>query len=242
MEGMQKAYQTVADMEKKILELHLRLPSRPLRIDLDPEFDLFRRLDRREIPPAVSLALGAKKMLILLPSFADRTILGTYRGFAEMLAKSGPDHVTIKLDREVKYIPWDRAVIILGWENLFARKTMNQLEGYGVSLGNKAVSVGKAEFPIENHSAIFVEKNPNNKDVAVVFIASGSPEALPGLGRKLPHYHKYSYLVFEGNEPVNILKGRWPIVNSPMTAFLPGKEGVSKVGIGELRKREPLIK
>jgi hypothetical protein len=37
----------------------------------------------------------------------------------------------------------------------------------------------------------------------MMFIAADLPGALSGLSRKLPHYHKYSYLVFEGAEPAN---------------------------------------
>ena len=40
--------------------------------------------------------------------------------------------------------------------------------------------------------------------------------ALPGLGRKLPHYGKYSYLGFEGSEPTNMLKGQWAAADSPL--------------------------
>jgi hypothetical protein len=84
-------------------------------------------------------------------------------------------------------------------------------------------------------------KNPGNKDMAILFIASDLAEALPGLGRKLPHYHKYSYLVFEGDEPVNIIKGRWLVLHSPMTAILPDKDGkVTYVGMGTLNRSEPL--
>ena len=32
-------------------------------------------------------------------------------------------------------------------------------------------------------------------------IATATPAALPGLARKLPHYGKYGYLAFTGNEP-----------------------------------------
>jgi aminopeptidase N len=67
MEGQNQAYQTVLVMRKKRYELKLHVPARPLRLDMDPEFDLFRRLKRDEIPPALTQAFGAKKMLILLP-------------------------------------------------------------------------------------------------------------------------------------------------------------------------------
>jgi hypothetical protein len=241
MEGREKAYQAVVEMDKKSFELRLHLPSRPLRIDLDPEFDVFRRLDRHEIPPAISLALGAKRMLILLPSSAGMAMLRAYREFAKMLGNSGPDEVDVKLDKEVKELPSGSAVAILGWENLFARNVMTELEAYGVSWEKKSVYVGKTDIPVEKHSVVFIARNPHNEDMALAFIASGSGEALPGLGRKLPHYHKYSYLGFEGDEPVNIVKGRWPVIDSPMTTFPPGKEGILRVGMGQLDRREPLI-
>lgn len=74
-----------------------------------------------------------------------------------------------------------------------------------------------------------------------MFVTSDSAEALKGLSRKLPHYHKYSYLAFRGDEPENIAKGKWPVTDSPMTVFLPGKKGAPlKVEMGRLNKREPL--
>ena len=42
------------------------------------------------------------------------------------------------------------------------------------------------------------------------------PAAFPGMGRKLPHYGKYSYLAFEGDEPTNVVKGQWPTGDSPL--------------------------
>lgn len=74
-----------------------------------------------------------------------------------------------------------------------------------------------------------------------MWLASDLPEALPGLGRKLPHYHKYSYLGFEGQETTNVGKGRWPVLDSPMTVFLSLKDGtIPKVEMGGLAHREPL--
>jgi hypothetical protein len=56
-----------------------------------------------------------------------------------------------------------------------------------------------------------------------------------GLTRKLPHYHKYSYLAFEGDEPVNVDKGRWPVTRSPMTGVADGTPPMAKPA-----PREPL--
>jgi len=50
---------------------------------------------------------------------------------------------------------------------------------------------------------------------AIGFVAVGNAAAAPGLAGKLPHYGKYSYLVFEGDEPKNTVKGEWSADDSP---------------------------
>ncbi len=241
MEGEAKAWQTEAKMDQKHITLHFHLPSRPVRVDLDPEFDLFRRLDLGEIPPAISQALGAKKMLVILPSSADDTMLKAYRNFSTMLASSGPDEVEVMLDTDIKEFPVDRSVTVLGQENRFFDKVIKTLAGYDVKVGQKNLLIGKTEMQLENHSVVLTGRNPENREMAVMFIGTGLAEALPGLGRKLPHYHKYSYLAFEGDEPVNVVKGRWPVLDSPMTAFIPYEDKtLPKVDTGGLASRNPL--
>jgi hypothetical protein len=241
MEGHERAYQTVVTMGEKRHELKLHLPARPLRIDIDPEFDLFRRLDRAETPPALTQAFGARKMLILLPSSADKAALQAYRQLAQSLSQSGPDEVEIKLDVELKLLPSDRAVTLLGWENKFLDEISSALSRYDLSMSQAEVHIGRTKLERNNHSIVLTARQPRNKDLSLTWIAVDPPEAFPGLGRKLPHYHKYSYLGFQGIEPTNIAKGRWPVLDSPMTAFFAREDGtISRVGRGKLASRQPL--
>ncbi|MDD1749357.1 MAG: M20/M25/M40 family metallo-hydrolase [Methanothrix sp.] len=93
----------------------------------------------------------------------------------------------------------------------------------------------------KNLSVVVAGRNPGNKEFAMMFIAAESTGALPGLGRKLPHYHKYSYLVFGGDEPVKLVEGRWPVLDSPMTVFIPSAEGkIVKTAMASLAPRPPL--
>jgi aminopeptidase N len=241
MGGKDTAFQAVVEMKDKKLEMNLRVPGRPVRLDIDPEFDLFRRLDREEIPPALSQALGAKKMLILLPSSAPMELLQAYRAFAASIGRSGPDEVEVKLDTEVAVLPGDRAVTLLGWENLFVKEATVNLSGYDVLVSPQAVRISQTEIGRSGHAFVFSARLPKNRDLALLFIAADHADALPGLGQKLPHYHKYSYLAFEGAEPANVAKGRWPVVDSPLTVLLPDVDGkVRKVEMGKLAAREPL--
>ena len=240
-EGQDQALQTFVDMSEKDQEMTIAVPARPLRLDIDPEFDLFRRLDREEIPPAISQALGAKKMLVILPSRAGKGLLQAYRAFSKSLAASGPDEVEVKLDSAISKLPDDRTIAILGWENRFLEEIVSRTSLYGVAVTKQSVQIDQTEVPRKDHSIVLTARMPKKRELALLFIASDLPEALPGLGRKLPHYHKYSYLAFEGQEPANIAKGRWPVLNSPMTVYLPNKEGnVVASPLGKLASREPL--
>jgi hypothetical protein len=241
MEGQPRSYQTVVLMEEKRLELKLRMPARPLRLDVDPEFDLFRRLDREEIPPALTQAFGARKMLVVLPSSAGKSLLRAYREMAQSLGQSGPDEVEVKLDTEVNKLPSDRAVTLLGWENHFLSEMVAALSGYVLTLNQTGLHIGPTAIRRENHAVVLTANHPQNRNLSLTWIASDLPEALPGLGRKLPHYHKYSYLGFRGQEPTNIAKGRWPVLDSPMTVFVPRQDGsLLKVERGKLAHREAL--
>jgi hypothetical protein len=208
---------------------------------VDPEFDLFRRLDRYEIPPALTQTFGAKKMLILLPSAAGDDLLPAYRKFAQAIRRAGSGQIEIRLDSEIEALPSDRGVTILGWKNLYGAEIFTALSGYDVNADQVNVRIGRTVIQRKNHSVVLTARHPKNKDLSLTWVASDLPEALPGLGRKLPHYHKYSYLGFAGPEPSNIVKGRWRILDSPMTVFLPGKDDtISKVEMGKLSQRIPL--
>jgi aminopeptidase N len=71
------------DMKQREQIFELELPQEPLRIDIDPSFDLFRRLDRAEIPPALSGAFGADTGVFVLPGAAAPEMQAAYRKLAE---------------------------------------------------------------------------------------------------------------------------------------------------------------
>jgi aminopeptidase N len=239
--GQKQAFQTIVEMKDMKSDFTITIPAPPLRLDVDPEFDIFRRLDRRETPPSISQALGAHKMLIILPDTIDKELLSAYRAFAKAVARSGPDEALIKLDSDIEEIPQDRAVTIIGWENRFVNIASSLLTHYRVAFDRDRVKIGNDEIGRKNHAFVIAARPTHDSNFALLFIASDLPDALPGLARKLPHYHKYSYLVFEGKEPANIEKGTWPIERSPLTVYLSDKKYKSgSVGMARLAPREPI--
>lgn len=241
MQGQETAFQRTVAMDGKRLELQLRVPDRPWQLDVDPEFDVFRRLDHREIPPALTQPLGAEKGLVLLPGKAPDETRQGYQELAEVLQWSQTGQLEIKWDGDVELLPSDSAVWILGWENRFRPEIVAALADYDVSLTEDGVRIGTEEIRRDDHSVVLIARRPENPNLALTWIATDNATAMTGLGRKLPHYRKYSYLGFEGDEPINIFKGQWPVINSPMSVPVTQADGsVIRGQKGKLAPRRPL--
>jgi aminopeptidase N len=102
LQGQEQAWQTAVTMLEKHLEFTLRLPAQPWRVDVDPEFDVFRRLHREEIPPALTQLFGADKVLLLLPAAAAAEIKQGYRELAQTWPRSSTQVLEIRWDQEVE--------------------------------------------------------------------------------------------------------------------------------------------
>jgi hypothetical protein len=191
-------------------------PDAPVSVAVDPSFDLFRRLDPRETPPSIGQIFGEPRVLAILPASATPEEAAGYRSLVE--SWRAPAHEPeILTDAEVKALPSDRPVWILGRRNRFASSIV---DGGAVKSGETRVEIDGTAVEAAAHSIVVVRRHPGNPEKAIGWIAVDPIAALPGLGRKLPHYGKYSYLAFEGAEPVNTVKGEWSQSDSPLRVDL----------------------
>lgn len=242
VEGGAEAVAAAVEMTGRTTETTIAgLPGRPLRVDVDPAFDLFRRLDRSEIPPALSQALGALRALVLLPAGAPPALAASYRTLAAALEQSGPGEVEIREDREFAELPGDRAIFLLGWENRFLADVRGAIAGYAAGIGDRDVRLEGSRLPRAGHAFVITARQPANPELTLSWAALDDPAAAAGLGRKLPHYHKYSYLAFEGAEPANVAKGRWPASVSPLTLPIAAGDASSPVAAMALLPKRPAL-
>lgn len=217
LEGSDAAYQTVLEMHEKTLSVSLRLPSRPTRLIVDPEFDLFRRLHPAEMPPSLSRAFGADSSVIILPAAANEDLRQGYQELAERWKTAQPEKIEVMWDNEVKALPDNSAVWVFGWENRFQRTVLSQLKGYNVIANSAITRIGPHQIPKRNHSLVLSTHHPQNRRGSLTWLATDNPRSLPGLARKLPHYGSFGILGFKGNDPTNVARGKWPVIGSPMS-------------------------
>ncbi len=195
----------------------IRSPRRPLALQVDPQYDVFRLLDPRETPASIGQIFGEPRVLAVLPSKAPAAEIAAWRTLVEGW-RSDAHRPEFATDADVRTIPADRAVWVLGRDNALVKRLF--APGADFSMDATTLTAGGESMSLAGHCGVIVRRHPGNREKAVGWIFAADTAALPGLGRKLPHYGKYSYLGFEGDEPVNVLKGQWTATDSPLRVDL----------------------
>ncbi len=270
MAGEKDAYSTVISMTDKRAVAHIPLKSRPLRVDVDPEYDLFRRLSNEEMPAAFSQVMGAENLMVILPSKAPEAMREQYLNLAQGWQQQSLQVTLIKWDDEVNKLPTEGAVWLFGWENKFRGVFQNALNSSVAKLTDSEAELGGKKLSRET-DALAISAQIGKTPVA--WLAVSNANNLPALARKLPHYAKYGYVAFnsevvvstptQANAPerswpdfprpsarggesnleelVNIAKGVWPVTQSPLSMLVRQVDGsVKNVEQGNLARRSAL--
>lgn len=238
LEGQDQAWQTMIELAQKQQTIHLTLPARPWRLQVDPEFDVFRRLDPGELPPTLSEALGAGSLLIVLPSAAPPALRDAYARMAQTWAESAQG-IELRWDKDLAQLPGVRSVWLMGWENRFFAQLATSLKPQATLSGTAAELDGQT-LRREDNAVVLAARRDGT---ALLWLGCDNPAAFPGLARKLPHYGSYSYLAFQGDEPTNTLKGQWQVLDSPLhIAVQQSDHATSTDKPFRLRPRAALIK
>lgn len=213
----------VLDMTEKTLTASFSLTGEPGRVLIDPYTEVFRKLDRKEVPPAIGQTYGSPLPARIMPTQGDfPDVLMGYHQFAQSLVKDS-DVIGLLLNDDKSSLVPNGSLWVFGRTNAYGRRLKPQLENYGVKLGEKEVVIDGKSFPWKDHSFVFTLQRPGDHEGSATWIIASSGESIPGLIRKLPHYGKYGVLVFKGKEPQNKFKGSWPFQPTGlMKTFHPG--------------------
>ena len=216
----------------------LTFRKQPLRLEVDPQFDLFRRLDKGEAPPSLSQLFGNVKGTLVLP--ANSPYLAEYEKLAQIWKQTQEvqkKSLTVVFDNDLKHLPTNGAVWVIGFKNKFAG-LFNVQKNYARFFN--AQQLKKINGLHKTGALVYAISNPDDKGQTIGFVGANIKGSVSGLTRLLPHYGKYSWLGFEGNRPNNVMKGTFPPLHSPLHYDIPvkGKRPVIKA---KLKPEPPLI-
>ncbi|TKJ38402.1 hypothetical protein CEE37_12850 [candidate division LCP-89 bacterium B3_LCP] len=188
----------------------------PVSFSVDPDFNLFRRLDRSEIPPTLSEVFGTSNLLIVLPTATSEELQGAYRGLAGQLTSYGMENARVLRDDEITTDDLNSpALLFFGRpdENLAVRKEWINSERWKVT--GDSFWIEGDDKTAADAALLAVERHPDNSEITVGYFCGNSLTGILEAGRKLKHYGKYSYLVFHAGR--NVAKGKWEVSDSKMT-------------------------
>lgn len=187
--------------------LEIEVPSRPKSITIDPNYDVFRRLNPEEIPATIGKFLGAKDRFAILPSKGERERLDAYSR-----AASGMDVTTIKQDKNIKKEDLERNFFYAlngAGEDILADQLISKLPP-DIRIDGETISVhGKVYDKKESVLAVSIT-NPFNPGSVILLFSGDNPDYIASVGERVIHYGKYSYLLFVKGE--NVEKGTWEAV------------------------------
>lgn len=219
LEDIPEVRVTKVRMDRREKNFSIQLDNRPLKVSVDPQYNLMRTLHYSEVPSSLSQLFGAKHSVIILPAKSQKK--DHYRKLAESwketLAVQGKE-MDILYDTEIKEIPSDMPVWVAGFENIFYER-ININKRYEDVLSNE---VQEEILQIsKDQSLVYAIPNQNDPEKTIGFIGTHFSEKILVLARKLPHYGGYGYLGFKGSEFTNVLKGGLPVLNSSLDQVIP---------------------
>ena len=180
----------------------LDFAQRPLRIDIDPEYDVLRFLDPSEQPPALNRLFGTDSLLVI-PTAAPQPMRDAWEELARQWKKRYPGLRTIP-DIKARGLAPQANRILLGWDNQLLPDTVKAFELDDQALEPGRAVIGGRPYPAEAASVVLVSNDPEG--ISTGFIGAHSPQAIETLARKLTHYGSYGRLVFDAENGSNLVK------------------------------------
>jgi len=175
--------------------------------ELDPDYNIFRHLYPEEIEPTVAAALGASEKRFW---YSNETDISALKTFGDNLTEGDITPMPVE---ELKSEDSGSSYAIIA---LNPTEMPSGLENM-IQSSETHITINGTAYAREGHTFVLSSEG-KNKDIKRLTVYSGDLESLPRLGQLVPHYGKYSYLVFKGAR--NVAKGQWPALTSPLRVEL----------------------
>ena len=207
-------YQQTVHMTQATQQFTLSIADRPAQLAIDPDFDVFRLPNPAEIPASVGVLFGKGNKTFVIARKASPAMQETWETWVQALQARDS---TIRLQYDDEPLPTIGTLILLGGDNVAHEWLAENLQ-QPRDMDEITSTINEIKYVCGAHT-LAIAVRAQQRDV--IIMDALTPVGWSLLLRKLPHYGKYSYLVFDSNSGENIAKGQWEVTNSPLTLPLP---------------------
>jgi hypothetical protein len=198
----------------------INIGPQPQALTADPEVHLLRQLHPSEMPPTINAIKGAPSVLVVL---ADHLDPQGDRIAGRLAAALGLNNARIGKEKNITLRHLQRNdLLIIGNPSDRRLRPGNDAQ---FAVTPQAFMLNGDGYDRQTSSFFGVFVNPHNKDRTVAIFIPASASVAKVLSTKIPHYGKYSYLVF--NDSRNQVKGIWAVDRSPMVVKWTGDSSSS---------------
>jgi len=195
---------------------NITLIGKPSQLAIDPDFDVFRKLDVNEIPPTLAEIFAKENAILVLPDNCSDSKLEAYKAFANTFAEGMEEKTVIKEPSEITETELDsNSFYILGspeenslWNSIDYSATQQ------LKVKDNTLQFEGKQVPAPEDMFIMMARAKNNPGIDYCFILLGKDKNIGRVGSLLSHYGKYSYLMFSSGK--NRMKGVFEAENSPL--------------------------
>ncbi|MHC5078446.1 MAG: ChaN family lipoprotein [Planctomycetota bacterium] len=210
------------ELTRKRNRIEWRTKAKPLTLEVDPDFHVFRRFHRGEIHPCLELTLSHEKALVVYPTRGTAKENAFYKGIAERYGMSSR-RIPAKADKDVTDADLaGRSLLVLGGPGIngVAERLSGELPGRDFAMAKDGFTVAGKRYTHKGQSALVSVTNPRNGDRHVTFYVALSPDGMMR-ARLMAHYGWESYLVYDVRKPRQVLsRGSFAPSAAPCTVHL----------------------
>jgi hypothetical protein len=182
--------------------------SAPRMLAVDPDVNLFRRLARQELPLTVNSVKGSDSLTVVVAQEMGAKGLGIAQ---RLTAALGVNAAAIVNEERFAQSHLSNNLVFVGQPRDPQWWTMADPE---FQLSAQMVTLAGQSYPRRTSSFFGVFQHPRNNGKIVALFLPASDDLARAVSTKIPHYGKYSYLLFDGQR--NQVKGTWPVMDSPL--------------------------
>lgn len=200
-------------VERQEQEVRFPVSSRPARVALDPDFHLFRRMDRAQLPPMLNLYVSDRQRSVILPNRGSGSEPGPYEELVKRIvgqdaARSAQEKTAVVTGAEETVLPPAGSVLVFDSPTISpATRLVGQICGDRLRLTGRGFSVGGLDYEGPGVAVLASCHRPDARGHVVTLFSGVTPEAVAKVARLLFFYGWNSYVVFRDGTVV--ARGDW---------------------------------
>lgn len=196
-------------LSDRTTRFEITAPARPHRLLVDPDAHVFRHLFPEEIPASVNNIRGSQSLIAVVSADLPQETAAASRLLLQALRQE-----RTKVIQENDFFPDQyrgRDVLFFG---LPARHAEPLRDAISLTLDDDRLEFGGPIYTGSDTAVFAVVPAPGGPETSWAYFIPMSAQAAQDAARRIPHYGRYSYLVF--HQGTNRDKGIWNIQESPL--------------------------